>query len=474
MYASDTYTNSGALGRFRMSTAACAPKTRNCLKGQRMTPTMRLLSGLVILVLSGLSHAADEPIALQEKYAVDYQYHVRVHVDLSGTLQVPREKDTPPKRLEIRGDSVIEYNERVLHLTKDGEVDKTARMFSEVKLQRTVDDRKQEATVRESVRRMILLRRDNTKVPFSPDGALTWGEIDLVRTDVFTPALHGLLPDKPVRQGDKWKANKTAVQALTDMATIEEGELECKFDEVRQLQERRVARVVFTGTIRGTNEDGSNKQRLDGYLFFDLESNHISYLSLQGVHSLPDKDGKEAGRLEGRFVLSRQVNTHCKELSDEGLKGATLEPTEDNTRLLYDNPEMGVKFLYPRRWRASERANQVTLDTSGGIGLLLTVEPLDHVPTGVQFLAEARANLEGMKAKISRASTPRKIQDKPLLEEFSLDAEVNGQKVVLQYYVAKHARGGVTIAARLVPDDGLADLQREVERIARSVEVTRK
>jgi hypothetical protein len=141
---------------------------------------------------------------------------------------------------------------------------------------------------------------------------------------------------------------------------------------------------------------------------------------------------------------------------------------------LYDNPDLGVKFLYPRRWRASERANQVTLDTAGGNGVLITVEALNHVPTGAQFLAEARANLEGMKAKITRAGTPRQVQEKPPLEGFSLDAEVNGQKVVLQYYVTKQARGGVTLAARLVPDEGLADLQREVERIARSVEVTRK
>jgi hypothetical protein len=420
-----------------------------------MGPRLRLLAGLVLVGVSGVSRAADEPVRLQEKFAVDYQYHVRVHVDLSGSLQVPPEKDKPPKKLAVNGDSVIEYDERVLQLTKDGEVDKTARMFREVKLQRTVDDRKQEATLRDSVQRMILLRKDNTKVPFSPDGALTWGEIDLVRTDVFTPALQGLLPGQPVRPGDRWKATKTAVQALTDMVTIDEGELECKFDEIRQQEQRRVARVAFTGTIRGTNEDGPNKQRLDGYLYFDLESNHLSYLSLQGVHTLPDKDGKEAGRLQGRFVLSRQVNTRCKELSDEGLRGLTLEPTEGNTRLLYDNPDLGVKFLYPRRWRV------------GNIqaGRQLTV---------AQFLAEARANLEGMKAKITRAGTPRQVQEKPPLEGFSLDAEVNGQKVVLQYYVTKQARGGVTLAARLVPDEGLADLQREVERIARSVEVMRK
>src|SRR5260370_29199371 len=158
------------------------------------------------------------------------------------------------------------------------------------------------------------------------------------------------------------------------MLSIDEGELECTFDVVQQLEKHRVARVAFGGTIRGTNEDGPNKQQLDGYLYFDLETNHLSYLSLRGVHLLPDKDGKEAGRLEGRFVLSRQVNTQCKELSDEGLKGVALEPNDDNTRLLYDNPDLGVRFQYPRRWRAAGRAHTGTPDKAARECIVRDVE----------------------------------------------------------------------------------------------------
>ena len=31
------------------------------------------------------------------------------------------------------------------------------------------------------------------------------------------------------------------------------------------------------------------------------------------------------------------------------LRGVALEPSADNTLLLYDNPDMGVRFLHPRR-----------------------------------------------------------------------------------------------------------------------------
>src|SRR5262249_9427209 len=154
--------------------------------------------------------------------------------------------------------------------------------------------------------------------------------------------LSGLFPDKPVRPGERWTAADAAIQELTDLERIEEGQVECRFEQVETLNNRRHARIAFSGTVRGINEDGPNRRELHVYWFFDLESNHLSYLSLHGISSLLTKGGKAAGRIEGRFVLTRQVHAQVHDLSDETLKGVTLEPNDDNTRLLYDNPELGV------------------------------------------------------------------------------------------------------------------------------------
>jgi hypothetical protein len=372
----------------------------------------------------------------------------------------------------VRGDSAIEYDERVLAVSADGQVQKTARICRRTDFQRTVAGQKQETSLRPAVRRLILLRRDNTEVPFSPDGPLTWGEIDLVRTDVFTPALAGLLPDRPVRLGEGWTATTGAVRELTDMERIDEGRLECRLEQFTTLEQRRHARVTFSGSVRGTNEDGPNRQVLQGYFFFDLHSNHLSYLYLKGASSLLDKDGKEQGRVEGRFVLTRQAHRRCPELSDEALRGVAVEPNADNTLLLYDNPDLGVRFLYPRRWRVQGvRGSQVTLDGADGSGLLLTVDTAARTPTGAQFLAESRGWLEKQKARLLRVEPPRRVQERPPLEQFALEAEMGGQKFLMDYYVTRQAPGGVTLAARLLPAD-LAALRQEVERIARSVLVT--
>jgi hypothetical protein len=433
-----------------------------------------VIAALVCLACAP-SLLAEEPLYLRERFPAGYQYHVSTRVDLSGTLTPPAEKDKPPgKPIAVRGSSAVEYDERILDVAKDGQVRKTVRLCRRTDFRRTVGDRPQENALRPEVRRLVLLRHQNKEVPFSPDGPLTWGEIDLIRTDVFTPALAGLLADHPVRIGDRWSATRAAVQELTDLERIEEGSLECRLEQFTTVEKRKYARVAFRGSVRGANEDGGNRQQLEGYFYFDLESNHLSYLFLHGKHFMLDKDGKEVGRIEGRFVLTRQANTHSAELNDAALKGVATEPNDDNTLLLYDNPDLGVRFLYPRRWHvAGVRGTQVALDAADGNGLLLTLDPLTRAPTGERFLNESREWLSKQQAQLQRVVPPKTIRAAPILEHFTLEAKMGEQAFVMDYYVTRQNHGGATIAARLLPRD-VAAVQKEIERIAVSVVITRE
>ncbi|MHB1425647.1 MAG: hypothetical protein ACYC3I_20960 [Gemmataceae bacterium] len=445
-----------------------------------------LLTGCISFLACAASLSAEETIQLRERFPIGYEYHVSTRVELSGTLTLPPPLSPPAsggdkgggkpasKPLSLRGNSAIEYDERILDVGPDGQVRKTARLCRRTDFRRTVADRQQENSLRPQVRRLILLRHQNKEVPFSPDGPLTWGEIDLIRTDVFTPALAGLLAGHPVRRGERWSAAQSAIQELTDLERIEEGSLECRLEQLTTVEKRQHARVSFRGAIRGANEDGSNRQELEGYFFFDLESSHLSYLYLHGKHFMLDKDGKEVGQIEGRFVLTRQANTRAPDLSETALRGVATEPNADNTLLLYDNSELGVRFLYPRRWHvASVRGTQVTLDSADGGGLLLTLDPLTRAPTGARFLAESRDWLGKQQARVARVEPPRTVRASPILEHCALEAEMGKQKFVMAYYVTRQNNGGATLAARLPPND-LAALQKEVERIALSVVVTRE
>lgn len=437
---------------------------------------LRPLSSLMFLWLYTSVSPASDVFRLREQYPVGYQYHVSTRVDLTGSLSLPPEKgSTAPKRLAVTGNSAIEYDEKVLAEGTDGAVQKTVRIYRRMDFQRVVGGQLQQNSIRPGVRRLVLLRHKQIEVPFSPDGPLTWGEMDMVRTDVFTPALSALLPAESVRVGDRWNAARGAIQELTDMERVDEGAVECRLEQIATLENRRHARVAFSGTVRGLNEDGHNRQKLEGYFYFDLESNHLSYLSLKGISFMLDSNGKEHGQVEGQFVLTRQAHTRSSDLTEEALRGVALEPNAENTQLLYDNPDLGIRLLHPRRWHmAGVRGRQLAFDEKEGSGLLLTLEPRSQVPTAAQFLAESREYLEKQKVRILKIEPPQQIQAAPReLDHFVLHVEIEGKRIAMDYYVIRQAQGGATLVARLLPSD-LAQLQKEVAEMAKSATIIKK
>jgi hypothetical protein len=415
---------------------------------------------------------AQEAVTLRETHTAGAQFAVSSRVEVTGTLTLPLEKgETTPRTLNVTGSSAVDYHERLLTIGDDKQVSKTIRVYKKLEFQRKVGDQPQQSALRPEVRRLVVLRHNQVEVPFSPDGPMTWNELDMIRTDVFAPALTGLLAEGPVKVGDTWKAAAFAVQELTDLDRIDEGGLTCKLEQLATVAGRKHARIGFTGSVRGIGEDGPTKHALDGYLFFDLEANHVSYVSMTGVQHMLDKDGKTIGKIEGTFVLTRRPE-QLKELSDAALAGVKLEPSEENTQLLYDNPEMGVKFLHPRRWRvAGVRGPQIALDENAGHGLLMTVEPLKQIPTAMQFLQESKGWLEQQKAKILKVEQPKQIQAGPRsVEQFSLEVDISGQKVLMVYLVLRQGKTGATVAARVLPQQQALILQ-DIERIAKSVQL---
>lgn len=441
---------------------------------------VKYLSFCVLLIvacgtLADASLQAQEKYRLEETFAKGSIHQVSMRVDLQGVLSLPSEDDKKSQEnLRVSGKSSIDYQERFLKLGKKGNVEQTIRIYQQMDFQRKVGKQLQENQLRSPVRRLVILRKEQIEVPFSPDGPLTWGEIDLVRTDVFVPALSGLLPANPVAVGDRWAAATDAIQELTDFRRIDEGGLVCRLQQITNIGQQKLARISFSGTIRGLSEDGISKQRLDGYLYFDMGTNSMSYMSMLGTHFLLDKEGTVVGQVTGDFVMTRQMMKSAEKLSDADLRGVTLEPNADNTLLMHEDADLGIRFFYPRRWRvAGTKGQQIGLDEKGGSGILITVEPATRTPSGQQFLRESRQWLENQKAQIRNVQPVRVIQRSPQLENFSLDVKVGKEPIRMDYYVMQGSKSGVVVAARLLLGN-MSELQREVLQITRSIQLINK
>ena len=422
--------------------------------------------------------AAQEAVLLAEGFGPNHAYKVDVRVQLQGKLSVPQGKDKAPQLLPVVGSSRLTYDERVLE-PDESNAQKTVRAYREVEFRRMVGNVTQDAGIRPSVRRMVLIRSNDRRAPFSPDGPLTWGEIDVVRTDVFTPAaVPGLLPAGPATTGQKWPASPAAVAELTDMEKVDEGGLTVEFQGVAASDGKRMARLRVSGTVRGVNEDGPNRQKLEGTAFFDLDAKLLTYLSVKGTHELLDgATGQTMGAIDGHFVMTRApLGQLPPDLSDASLRGLSLKPDAENTLLLYDDQQFGVRFLYPRGWRVGAvQGKQLTLDHSRlGGGILVTVESAAKTPSADDYLRETTAFLEKEKAKVTVAARPARIRAEPItVDRFALDVAFGADAARMEYAVLRQTDGGATVAARL-PAAAAADLRPDLERVVRSMSVTRR
>ncbi len=416
---------------------------------------------------------ADEPVRLRETFAAGQLFRVHSRMKGTSTLPLPPEKDAKsPQSLTKDDESSIDYVERVLENDADGLPNRMLRVYDRIDFRRTVGKEEMKNTVRESVRRLVVKRDKSFKVPFSPDGPLLLSEIELVRVDVFTPSLRGLLPTDAVKPGDSWPASESVVRELTEIQEIDGG-LICKLIEIKIENGRRVAIVTVLGKVKGTGQDGPTRHELDGHYSFDLESNYLRYLSLRGKQVLLDKDGKDAGEMEGTQTITRELLKDSPKLSDDVVRSVKLTDDNDNTLLLYDNEEIGVRFLYPRRWRVhSEQGRQVMIDADGGNGILLTPLSLKDVPSPPHYAREVQDFWRSQQGKVLGPTPTRRVQTNPDVESFGYEAEMKDQRLVLDYYITRQRDAGATLAARLVPQDA-KELRPEVERIARSVVVTK-
>jgi hypothetical protein len=438
---------------------------------------MRFLTPLCLL-LAATPATAQEAVALAENFKPGHAYSVDVQVKISGKLSLPAtEKGKPPQLVPVEGASRLVYEERMLD-ADDADSQKAIRAYREVAFKRVIGTNVQDAGIRPSVRRMVVIRSNGRRAPFSPDGPLMWGEIDVVRTDVFNPAaVTGILPAGAVKPGQTWKASAAAVAEITDMQQVEQGGLVVEFTGMATLAGKPAAKLRISGTVRGVNEDGPSRQKLEGTAYFLTESNLLAYLSIKGTHELLDGAGQTVGAIDGQFIMTRSpLKELPADLSDTSLRGLALKPDSENTQLLHDDTDLGVRFLYPRGWRVGAvQGKQVTLDHSKlGGGILITVEPASKVPAAADYQKEITAFLQKEKAKVNVAMQPIRVRPEPgQLERFALEAEFEKESARLEYAVLKQIDGGATVAARL-PAATASDLRTDVERVIRSLNITKK
>ncbi len=440
------------------------------------SPTLRVWCSIA-LVPSGVPVPRAEQdktkVLLQEKYQPGDQYFVETTSSLHGVLEVPADTAKPgaPKALRKTGTAKTRYLERVLAVDGNQLAVKTLRQYQQLEAQQKIGEDLVSSQLRGQVKQIVLIRGGQQDVTFSPDGPMLLDEVEQVRTDTFLARINGILPSQPVGKDDTWAVTAAAVQELTDLRSIHSGQLDCQLSKVESNETGQTAIVHFRGKIKGTGQFGVNEQTIQGSYHFDMKAQRLVSLQFEVTSVMFDKNQRKAGDTTASYRLVRQMNTN-PQLNAAGL---ALDPNEENTLLLVQEPRLGLELVHSRRWVPRPISDkQWIIDGPSGSGLTIQFESSANIPDADRVRKEIEARLaktaQGLKPEPDPAGWSHEGR---AAQRLAWRGTQNGKDFVFEYFLCKEGQKGAIIAARYHAPEA-DEAQRDVVRMVQSLKMERK
>jgi len=175
-----------------------------------------------------------------------------------------------------------------------------------------------------------------------------------------------------------------------------------------------------------------------------------------------DRDRKRAGDISAVYQMVR------KPAPDQKIdtKGMSLEPTEENTLLLVQEPHLGVEMVHSRRWVPRPVSDKSwIIDGPSGSGLTIQMESASNIPPADSVRKQIEATLGRTAQNLKPLPDPTGWTD---VQRLSWTGSQNGKEFVFEYFLWKHGNKGAIIAGRyFAPEAGLA--QKDVERMIKGL-----
>jgi len=228
---------------------------------------------------------------------------------------------------------------------------------------------------------------------FSPLGPLTRDDLELVEIQGNSLAVSGLLPDRPVRAGERWELNRELLAILVGLETITRSDVHGTLEP----PDGSTAVLTIQGTLEGAAEGVASTIEIKAKVNFDLTRRVVTWLAANFRERREISHGEPGFEVIARLRLAITPQTESEALSDRALRDLPLTATAGST-LLQLTPQKGFfRLIHDRRWR-------VMLDRHD-LCVLRCVDRGDLIAQcNVSELAEAepgkRLALEGFQAEV--------------------------------------------------------------------------
>ncbi len=215
-------------------------------------------------------------IALRESVLVGSSTRVHTELKANGLYRpgLPPGDTTRdakmPKPLSVEIETRFVFDERVLEVNRGGssgsprgdraasagdssaagQPRKTVRHVIQAASAINGEVRQISALIRPELRLLVAERRerDGPVVVVSPAGPLTWYELELVQGLGDSLCLADLLPDQPVKVGERWRCRDSAAKGLSEYDRITSSSLEATLEAADPAR----AKIRLKGQIQGS------------------------------------------------------------------------------------------------------------------------------------------------------------------------------------------------------------------------------
>lgn len=389
--------------------------------------TSVLVTSGVVLLFGGLALRAADAVKLAEPDTDPRAFTVTVTMEVTGKLETPREDRVQQTPLE--GNATLVYEERRLPgAGRDAEAYRSVRSYVKAQTDIATGGFQTVRSLRPSRKLIVSEGTREGLRQFSPAGPLTYEELELMQFPGDSLALQALLNDTALEPGEVWKPSDWVLQYVTGIEASEKAAINCKLESVTN----GVARVQFSGEIRGADLGARCVIKVSGHYLYDIAGKYLKHAEVT------QEDTREAGVLNPAFsitaksILNRRPLDKPASLADEVLQADSLESNEGNLLLIYEQPDWGVRFFYGRDWHVFHQTPDLAIlrmMQQGGVIAQMQVSPVRQAAKPGQHVAP-----EKFKSDIKKQLGGN-------FQEFLLDEEVKRDDK--QYHYRVIAAGGV-------------------------------
>lgn len=266
-------------------------------------------------------------------------------LDVGGELKVA--DNNKVKRLKMTVLANLVYDERTVEVPGKAQgVWRSIRYYDKAGAGIQVDNDGTKPALRDE-RRLMGVAIEGPKVTlFSPQGALTREELDLVDLLGNSLLMDQLLPDQPVKLGQQWSHSADLMAGLLGLDAVAQTDVASTLLTVAEDK----ARFEMAGKVSGAIDGISTEVELKAKYHFDLKAGRICWFGLLVRENRSIGHVGPGLEVTARLQMKITPAVQSAHLTEAAVAKLPLKPTPELTQLAYESGKGGWKFQHDRRW----------------------------------------------------------------------------------------------------------------------------